>query len=100
MIDYSKLTRTEYKLIHAVAERAVRMAAAAGIDYDMMTAELDITACHLNGNPLRLKELAYWADDANFGHDIFGIRRFMNRETGKLSDEFSPRYSKAVTRGN
>jgi hypothetical protein len=53
---------------------------------------MDITACHLNGCPLRLGELL-GADDANFAHDVFGIRRHLNRETGKLEDCFCPRYA-------
>lgn len=53
---------------------------------------MDITACHANGNPLRLAELLK-ADDGNFGHDVFGIRRFIDRTTGRLMGHFRPRYS-------
>ena len=28
------------------------------------------------------------ADASNFNHDFFGIRAHMNRETGKLEDNF------------
>ena len=54
---------------------------------------MDLTACHANGNPLRLAELLA-ADDGNFAHDIFGINRHLNRQTGELMDCFSPRYSR------
>lgn len=43
-------------------------------------------------NPLRFKDLAE-ADDGNFAHDIFGIRRHLNRSSGKLEDCFRPRFS-------
>ena len=29
--------------------------------------------------------------DGDFGHDVFGIHRHLNRETGELMDCFSPR---------
>jgi len=53
---------------------------------------MNITACHANGNPLRLNDLLA-ADDFNFAHDIFGIDRHINRLNGKLENCFSPRFS-------
>ena len=79
-------------LIRDIAKRAVKLAEKYGIDYDFMTADMDLTACVANGNPLRLEDLLA-ADDGNFGHDVFGIRRHIDRETGKLGGFFSPRYS-------
>ncbi len=52
---------------------------------------MDITACHLNGCPLRLFDLLN-ANQGNFFHDIIGINEHINRETGKLQDLFLPRY--------
>lgn len=54
--------------------------------------EMDLTAVHRNGNPLRLAELLE-ADDFNLGHDVGGIADHLDRSTGKLGDFFSPRYS-------
>lgn len=54
---------------------------------------MDLCACHANGNPLRLADLLA-ADDLNFTHDITGIARHMDRETGQLRDLFSPRFSR------
>lgn len=54
--------------------------------------EMDVTATHLNGNPLDLAKLL-GADDFNFAHDVFGICRHLDRRTGKLADLFSPRCS-------
>lgn len=68
------------------------MAAKMRVDYPQMDADMDVTACHANGNPLKLQELLT-ADDFQFGHDVFGIRRHIDRETGEFKDCFSPRYS-------
>jgi hypothetical protein len=42
--------------------------------------------------PLNLRDLAS-ASDGDFAHDVFGIRRHLNRETKKLEDSFMPRYA-------
>jgi len=76
-----------------IAKRAVSMANELDIQYDRMTAIMDIDACHCNGNPLKLQELLE-ADDFNFGHDVFGIRANIDRTTGKLQNCFVPRYSR------
>ena len=55
--------------------------------------QMDITACHCNGTPLRLVELLA-AEESDFNHDVAGICKHINRRTGKLTDCFSPRYSK------
>jgi hypothetical protein len=51
---------------------------------------MDLTACHANGNPLDLEKLAA-ADDFNVAHDVGGISRNIDRDTGKLANCFSPR---------
>ena len=53
---------------------------------------MNVTACHANGNPLRLHDLLE-ADDFNFAHDVFGIDRHICRQTGRLLNHFSPRFS-------
>ena len=60
---------------------------------DMLTVAMDVQACHCNGNPLRLEELLN-ADNGNFVHDVSGIISHINRDTGKLEDFFSPKFSK------
>lgn len=92
MIDFKLASKEEARTITAIAQRAVHMAANAGISYPFMDADMDITACHVNDHPLRLGELL-GADDFNFAHDVFGIRRHLNRETGKLEDCFVPRFA-------
>ena len=48
---------------------------------------MDLTACHLNGCPLDLPKLMN-ARDSDFGHDVLGIRRYINRTTGQLEEQF------------
>ena len=88
-----KVAKEDARTIRNIAQRAAAMAIEYGVDYSVIDADMDITATHLNGNPLKLSELAS-ADNLNFSHDIFGIRRHLNRQTGELEDCFVPRFSK------
>jgi hypothetical protein len=83
-----KLTkRDEILLISQIAKRAKR----AGNPDDLLTINMDIDAAHREVT-LDLSRLLA-ADDLNFTHDVFGIRKHMDRTTGKLTDCFSPRYT-------
>lgn len=84
-------TKKDAKLIHLIAKRAIDEGIYA--PRNLMEADMDITAVHCNGNPLRLEELL-GADKFNFDHDIYGIRNHIDRKTGKLLFCFVPRYSK------
>lgn len=64
-----------------------------GFDLDRMALHMDLCACHCNGCPLNLEGLLE-ADDFNFSHDVWGIRRHIDRHTGKLTDLFHPRFAK------
>ena len=86
------VNKEDMELEAKIARRAVAMAKELGIQYDQMTAVMDLDACHNNGNPLQLQKLLD-ADDFNFGHDVFGIRQHLDRTTGQLGDCFVPRYS-------
>lgn len=86
------VTREESLIIDKIAKRGVKMAHAQGITIPFMNMSMDLCATHANGNPLRLTELLD-ADDFNFSHDVFGIRRHLDRETGQLTDCFVPRFS-------
>ncbi len=85
-------SKSETETITKIAKRAVQVANSNGISLDFMDTQMDIAACHLNGNPLKLEDL-YNADDLNFAHDIFGIKRHLNRNNGELEDCFLPRFS-------
>lgn len=80
------------KAIKAIADRAAAMAIEEQIEYGRIEIQMDVTATHANGCRLRLLELLK-ADDFNFAHDVFGIRRHLNRTTGELGDHFTPRYA-------
>ena len=95
MITNWKTTRSEAELIIQIAKRASKMAAKAGWKYPVLEADMDVTAAHLNGCPLKLAELLD-ASDGDFSHDVFGIRKNINRETGMIENYFLPRYSRPL----
>lgn len=82
-----KVTPQESFWIHSIAMKAARK-----FKIDLLEIEMDITACHANGNPLRLRKLLV-AKPFDFTHDVLGIRQHLDRNTGKLKDNFLPRYS-------
>jgi hypothetical protein len=88
MIAWEKVTLDEHKIISKIAKRAHKMGL---MGSDFLSLTMDIQATHID-TPLRLKDLLK-ADDFNFTHDICGIQRHMNRETGKLENFFLPRFS-------
>lgn len=83
-------SKSDGDLIRQIVERVKRFCAEQGIDYDPLTCDMDITATHANGCPLDLAKLLA-APDFDFVHDVFGIRRHINRETGQLERLFLPR---------
>jgi hypothetical protein len=85
-----RTSRQDRELIIMIAERALAMSRSYSVQYSNI--QIDLLACHLNGHPLNLRGLLN-ADDYNFAHDIFGIRRHLNRNTGELTGGFRPRFS-------
>ncbi|MHB0965308.1 MAG: DUF6874 family protein [Bellilinea sp.] len=79
-------SRRDAALISGIAVRSIDLIGAPYQDIEM-----DITACHLNGCPLKLEALLH-ADDFNFVHDVQGIHQHLDRETGELKDCFLPRF--------
>lgn len=79
----------EIKLIAQIVKRVFKEMP----DYpdSKTTLIIDIEKCHDDNYPLDLEGLLK-ADAWNFLHDILGIRRHMNRETGKIENCFVPRY--------
>ena len=88
MINFDS-TIEDAELIEKIVERAVVRFP----ELDYMTLNMDITAVHLNGCELKLAELLETNDDTSFGHDIYGIGRHINRNTGALENFFRPRYA-------
>lgn len=87
-----KATKQDYQLIDAIVQRGEGVARRHNLEYNARDALMDITAAHCNGNPLRLTDLLA-ADEFNFAHDVWGIMRHIDRETGRLGDCFLPRFS-------
>jgi hypothetical protein len=85
-------SRFETRIIDEIAQRAMGLSARTGDPFTKLDISMDITAVHCNGCPLRLEALRD-ADDFNFAHDILGIRRHLDRETGRLGDYFIPRFA-------
>jgi hypothetical protein len=80
--------RQEIQLIMAIANRAARTL---NMPHHSMTFSMDLELCH-SKNPLRLQEMLY-SKDADLIHDVCGINKNLNHDTGKLENCFSPRYS-------
>lgn len=91
-----KRTAEENDLIASIVQRAADLYAAqhgdAMCEEQRLCLRMDLAACHANGCPLRLADLL-GADDFNLAHDVYGIHRHINRETGKLDGHFLPRFS-------
>ena len=85
-------TREETILISKIAARAVTLAKSHGVRYSHLSAMMDITAAH-NVIPLDLAGLLA-SPDGDFGHDVFGVRRHLDRATGELGGCFLPRYAR------
>lgn len=84
------VSANEHDLIVAIARKA--LADLKGYPDDQRTLIMDLTATHANGTPLKLRELLT-AEPFDFAHDIYGIRKHINRQTGELEDCFLPRYA-------
>lgn len=83
-------TKKEMKFIERIVQRALYMAEELEMSIDKKHLLMDIEACHCNGTKLDLKKLMSF-DNSNFSHDVFGIRKHLDRNTGKLRDCFRPR---------
>lgn len=86
------VSKEDSEIINTITGRAVRLYARHGMKLDAMSFMMDVTATHANGCPLKLAELAT-ADESNFAHDVGGIVRHLDRETGKLGGCFLPRFA-------
>ena len=89
MIDWGKITKGSMKKINAIARRAVLE----NDSTDYLGTVMDLQAAHTHGNPLDLDKLMEF-ETFDFWHDVNGINRHLNRETGELENCFSPRCSR------
>jgi hypothetical protein len=88
--------KDELELVSKCAKRASNLAKHYGCDYKVIDAHMDLS--HAKDQvPIDLQALLD-SDDGTFGHDMFGIRRHMNRATGKLEGCFLPRTARMATK--
>jgi len=79
-------------IILKIAKRASKILSEQGVMRSTMDIAMDLTACHVS-TPLRLEDLLS-ADDFNLIHDVLGIFRHLNRNTGRIDGNFLPRFSR------
>lgn len=83
---------------HRAAEAAKRFEAmtpkANRKGYHRQNLVMDLTAADgVNGNTALDWDRLIAADDFNFLHDVFGISKHINRNTGRLGGHFLPRFT-------
>lgn len=83
-----EVSKEQSRTITKIVARAKKM----NSRVDGLSLTMDLCACHANDTPMDFERLLA-ADDFNFAHDVFGIIRHMDRETGRLKDFFSPRFA-------
>lgn len=90
-VEFARFTAGEREAVDRIVDRAMGLFAEARVEKTRMDVEMDLAAVHAH-TPLRLGALAA-ADEFNFAHDIGGIHRHLNRQTGELEDCFLPRFT-------
>lgn len=91
MTIFARTSLEETALIERIAERIIA-------DPDLspyankISAMIEIILVHCNGTPLDLQALLA-ADPDSFWHDVTGIARNLDRNTGKLANCFKPRHA-------
>lgn len=86
---FASFTRREEAHVEIIVHRALYIFARAGLPRTPIDVRMDLAAAHATC-PLRLEELA-GAPAFDFAHDLVGIYRHLNRETGELENCFVPR---------
>lgn len=79
----------EMELIKKICERVDDFPVICAMQ-DKIVWLMDLTACHANGCRINLIKLLK-APDFDFAHDICGIRKNINRQTGVIENCFLPR---------
>lgn len=83
---------SEADLISRVAHRVLQFATPRAFNDawpSFYQCELDLSAAHMNGCPLRLRDMLT-APVTDLLHDAFGIAAHLNRRTGQLVGGFWP----------
>jgi hypothetical protein len=97
MVTFAKMSKAEHAAAEKIARRYIALVRSIR-DIPIrdipspMDVVMDLSAVHAH-TPLRLEELAA-ADDFDLVHDVGGIYRHLDRETGELGGCFLPRFSR------
>jgi len=96
MIDFSKIktSKKEMELIAKIVDRVINKVREEEVQMPIPRASLmmDLTVVH-HKYSLRLNDMLE-GGDFDFFHDIYGIIKHLDRETGELKDCFLPRYAR------
>ncbi len=84
------VSEVERATIAKIVDRAMELKAFQQLHVDRFELGMDLTAVHANGCALELALLLAYPN-FDFVHDVAGIRRHLDRNTGKLRDFFVPR---------
>jgi hypothetical protein len=87
-IDWTKTTKEEYALISKIIERTKNM------DSSIFESDLGMDLAAVNSICSLDFEKLLDFHKSDFMHDIYGIRKNINRETGELQNCFLPRCAK------
>ena len=82
------ISTSEMGLIDRIVDRVMEENPKASLD--RVNTQMDLVAAHLNCVPLDLKKMLK-ASPFDLAHDVFGIVRHIDRETGQLGGCFLPR---------
>jgi len=88
MIAWDKLKKEDCKIIVEIVSRYVLHCP----DLNYLNCIMDLEACHIFC-PIDLIGLLQ-SKDGDFFHDVCGIFRHIDRETGRLNNFFIPRYAR------
>jgi hypothetical protein len=87
-----KTDKREAKLLTEIVDRAEKLARRFNQPTVRAAIAIDLVMAH-RMQPLDL-ELLLAAADGNFAHDVFGIMRHIDRNSGVMRDCFVPRFAR------
>jgi hypothetical protein len=76
--------RAELEIVQKIADRVAVLISVLqldGMDYDRQDLIMDLDAAYTNSGPFNLTRLLE-SPDTDFLHDVYGIHRHIDRETG------------------
>jgi len=93
IIDKCKVSHEDNAKVIKIMLRAASLMNFEILDASRLDIVMDLTVCHCLACPLNLDGLLK-ANGGDLIHDVSGIVRHLNRDTGKLEDCFVPRFAR------